>query len=268
MRNGTRIMRNSDNSTNQVFSLVRISILVCLLVSWAGESFAQQIKVSQHLDDKGNARSAFLEWTKIGEGPLSLVVQYKAKELIEEPKMYLFIDKRTELHEFIEFDTYKIEVPDSAKSIHRKIDFKELGDYIIAFTDADKKVILADTLKIRARNKVYFCKDYKKYKPVDIRDDFDPTSTGLYYYKVVFEGQEVFNTHQFNMHIYQHDGEGFNTLIGKYKHLVYPSRKKAVYGGPFLDPGKYKMEVYKFNGEPFAEAYFHLKAPVSDDKKE
>lgn len=245
-------------------------MLLIFLISGAFGTAAQKINIARQLDESGNARSSFLEWTKYGDKPLSLVVQYKAKALIEEPKMYLFIDKKTELHEFVEFDTYKIEVPDSATNIHKRISFKEMGDYVISFTNADKEIILSDTLKIRGRNKVFFCSDAKKGKAIDIRDHFRATSTGLYYYKIALKGEDNFGTHQFTMNIYQHDGEGFNTLIGKYKRYVHYNRNQAFLHGPFLDPGKYRVEVYKHNGEPYAVGYLNLQpyeAPQNGKKE-
>lgn len=249
-------MKNSNK--RRIFRSTLRAGWVCLFMGLGMMSFAQKINVSQQLDEAGRSRSTFLEWTRIGNDPLSLVVQYQAADLIEEPKMYLFIDKKTELHEFVEFDTYKIEVPDSAKSIYKRVAFKELGDYIISFTNADKEIVLSDTLKIRGRNKVFFCRGFNGSKPFDIRDDYYATSTGLYYYKVVIQGEDNFATHQFKMNIYQFDGVGFNTLIGKYKQYTSPTRRRLYFGGPFLDPGKYKVEVFKHNGEPFAEAFLNL----------
>lgn len=243
--------------------------LICwLMIGLTTGVSAQKINISQQLDGGGRARSSFFEWAKPGSQPLSLVIQYQTKSLIEEQKMYLFIDKKTELHEFIEFDTYKIEVADSVKSIHKRVSFQELGDYVIAFTNADKEIIISDTLKIRGTNKVFFCEQVKGKKFLGIKDEYQLTSTGLCYYKVVLQGQESFGTHQFKINIYQHDGEGFNTLIGKYKQLVHPNRKKTSYGGPFLDAGKYKVEVFKFNGEPFAEAYLNLVPYQKEEKSE
>lgn len=232
--------------------------MLSILLSIHTATQAQQISISQGLDETVTSDNGVIEVTKYGKVPIWLVIQFQEKDLIEARKMYLFVDKRTETHDFVEFDTHKIEVSDSTTRIYKRLAFDHLGDYIISFTDADKKVIVSDTLRIQGRNKVYFCKTVEKGEPIDIRHQYWATSTGLFYYKVVVEGEESFGTHQFKINIYQHDGEGFNILIGNYEEYVYYNRNKMHYRGPSLDPGKYKVEVFKFNGEPYATNYLHL----------
>ncbi|MFT5914709.1 MAG: hypothetical protein ACI81T_001202, partial [Bacteroidia bacterium] len=223
-------------------------------------SQAQKMEIYQLLGLDSLPAKTASEWT-IYEKQLgiNLFLRYSESPAIQEPKMYLFIDRRTPLGEFEEYGTYKLEVPESTTLIEKKIHFETVGDYAVSYANADKKIIATDTLILRYDQKLVFAKEVVKGKPVDILREVEPSSTGLYYYYIYMSGSRRLQTHQIVMHVYKHDGEGFNEHIGEYKNYVNHSSKYASYRGLFLDPGTYKFATFKYNGEPYAEEILILK---------
>ena len=241
---------------NRVFPI--LTLLFGLLLTFQIQ--AQKLTVFQHFTADSLPDSPSSEWVAEGKrSGIHLHLQYSEKPAIQEPKMYVFIDQKTPLGEFIEFDTYKIEVPEGATSIEKYYHFKEVGDYAVSFTNADKKVVATDTITIRYDQRLIFCEKVERGKPINIQSEFEPSSTGLYYYAIYLSGSRRLQTHQITMHIYQHDGEGFNIHVGEYKNYVNHSKNYASFRGLFLDPGYYKVQAFKYNGEPYAENYLHLK---------
>ncbi len=244
---------------------MRLFILFIFFQAFFGISpiQAQKLEIYQTLGLDSLPSKTASEWTVHGKRQgINLFLRYSESPAIQEPKMYLFIDRRTPLGEFEEHDTYKLEVPESAQSIEKKIHFETVGDYAISYTNADKKVVATDTLILRYDQKLVFAKEVVKGKPVDILREVEPSSTGLYYYYIYMSGSRPLQTHQVIMHVYKHDGESFNEHIGEYKNYVNHSLNYASFRGLFLDPGTYKFATFKFNGEPYAEEILILKELV------
>lgn len=235
-----------------------ITVFSCLILG--SSAFAQKMEIYQTLGLDSLPVKPASEWTVFGKRQgINLYLKYSELPAIQEPKMYLFIDRRMPLGNFEEYDTYKLEVPESAVSIQKKIHFESVGDYAISFTNADKKVITTDTLVLRYDQKLVFAKEVEKGKPIDIMKEVEPSSTGLYYYYIYLSGSRQLQTHQIIMHVYKHDGEGFNEHVGEYKNYVNHSLSYASFRGLFLDPGTYKFATFKYNGEPYAEEILILK---------
>lgn len=238
--------------------MIKKAFLFIYLVT-ASFSGAQELYFCESYTDNGEPIGHDFNW-EINPWGTYIYILFKAPKIIEDPVLYLFIDKEEE-GRYEPFDSKAIPVEQPVKWIAYNYKFSQPGRYEIYFMNSEQKMIKKGVVKLTYKSEsnedrqpvtskyydkceMIFCERVIAEKPLNNKISSSLRDNGGLIY-VFLRMDKPLNTSFIKAEIWKKGGNAFeyDEFIAEKKFKTETNWTYSYFKYTFSDPGEYKIIV-------------------------
>jgi hypothetical protein len=220
---------------------------------------AQELFFCESYSDDGDPIGHDFNW-EINPWGSYIYILYKSPKIIEDPVVYLFIDKETDGH-YEPFDSKAIPVEQPIKWLAYNYKFSQPGKYEIYFMNSAQKMMKKGVLKLTYRSEspeskspsstkyydkceMIFCERVIAEKPLNNKLSMSLRDNNGQVY-VYLRQDKPMNTNIIRAEIWKKGNNAFeyDEYVGKKKFKVESNWTYSFFKYTFTEPGEYKIIV-------------------------
>lgn len=194
-----------------------------------------------------------MKWTVRPDGGFVMML-YEQDSVIDHPKLYIYLDKKGEGSDLVEFDSRSVVIETKKSWVAYEYKFNETGEYVVTVLDPARKELARGRVIIEVQTQhittsyytgtqIIFCEDSKGGEAHNADTEFEIDEFGGEVTCLV-KLDKPLNSSVLIVDIWKKKFDDFDKFIEAVKFRIEPEWKYAKFSYEFSVPGEYRFMLY------------------------